>query len=336
MKRSLMLQRRFKVTTAIITLTILGLVLPSCSRSPEEASITLGIIQAEMATSIYVAESQHVFESNGLKLAVKNYDTGVGTVNALLNGDVDIAMAAEYPIIGPALEKQSIQIFAVNDRFENDYLMVRNDRGINSPTDLKGKRIGVIKGTILEFYLGRYLELNGVSLKDVTIVNTENTSQTTNAIVNGDLDAVVAFQPYVNTIQTEMGSEVLTWAGQSNQLVYGVFVSRSDWLKGNSDVAQRFIEALSEADDYVAAHPDTAKEILREKMNLDSSYVTSIWPQHQFSLSLDFSLIAAMTDEARWMISNTLTPETNLPDFSKFIYTGGLKAVKPETVNINP
>ena len=336
MKRTVIQPKRLKVVTIILSLVILALAFPSCSKSPGEASITLGIIQAEQATPVYVAESQHMFESNGLKVTVKNYDTGVGTINALLNGDVDIAMAAEYPVIGPALEKQPLQIFAVNDRFENDYLMVRKDRGINKAADLKSKKIGVIKGTILEFYLGRYLELNGISPRDVTIVNTENTSQTTNSIANGDLDAVVAFQPYVSDIQAKLGEGVLTWPVQSNQLVYGVFVSRSDWLKSNSDVARRLVEALSEADDYMSANQDAAKEILREKMNLDSNYVASIWPQHQFSLSLDFSLITAMTDEARWMINNNLTAETNLPDFHSYIYLDALKAVKPEAVNINP
>jgi len=60
----------------------------------------------------------------------------------------------------------------------------------------------------------------------------------------------------------------------------------------------------------------------------------TIWPEHQFSLSLDQSLIAAMEDEARWMIKNNLTREKEIPDFMKFIFMDGLEAVKPEAVNI--
>ena len=57
-------------------------------------------------------------------------------------------------------------------------------------------------------------------------------------------------------------------------------------------------------------------------------------PEHQFSLSLDQSLITAMEDEARWMIKNYLTTEKKVPDFLNYIYADGLKAVKPEAVNI--
>jgi NitT/TauT family transport system substrate-binding protein len=69
-------------------------------------------------------------------------------------------------------------------------------------------------------------------------------------------------------------------------------------------------------------------------MNFDDAYLEMIWQRYQFSLSLDQSLILAMEDEARWMIKNKLTKETNVPNFLDYIYEDGLKAVKPETVNI--
>jgi hypothetical protein len=41
-----------------------------------------------------------------------------------------------------------------------------------------------------------------------------------------------------------------------------------------------------------------------------------------------------MEDEARWMIRNNLTTEKQVPDFLDYIREDGLKAVKPEAVNI--
>jgi NitT/TauT family transport system substrate-binding protein len=41
-----------------------------------------------------------------------------------------------------------------------------------------------------------------------------------------------------------------------------------------------------------------------------------------------------MEDEVRWMIKNNLTNEKQVPDFVNYIYADGLKAVKPEAVNI--
>ena len=59
-----------------------------------------------------------------------------------------------------------------------------------------------------------------------------------------------------------------------------------------------------------------------------------IWANHQFSLSLDQSLISTMEAETRWMITNNLTNQTVVPDFLNNIYFEGLDSVKPESVNI--
>jgi NitT/TauT family transport system substrate-binding protein len=91
---------------------------------------------------------------------------------------------------------------------------------------------------------------------------------------------------------------------------------------------------LFQAESYLASHQSEAKAIVRKRMNFDDAYLEMIWQRYQFSLSLDQSLILAMEDEARWMIKNNLTTEKQVPDFLNSIYIDGLKAVKPEAVNI--
>jgi len=320
---------------AAILIGIAASLISSCRNAPGEMqTIIVGVPPLEQNALLYVAEARQLFESNGLKVTVKTYDTGVATINALLSGEVDVAELAEFPFIKPALEKQPVRIIAVNDRFENDYLLVRKDRGISNAADLKGKRIGVIRGTVLEFYLGRFLELNGISFSDVTIADTVNTSRTTEAIINGEVDAVVAFQPHVSSIQNRLKEDVFIWPAQSNQLVNGILVSNVDWLSRNSDRVQRFLKALASAEKNLIEHPDEARNIVRNRLNLDEVYISRVWSQHQFGLSLDLSLILAMNDEARWMIDNGLTSEKTIPDFREYIYLDGLKAVKPEAVNI--
>ena len=73
---------------------------------------------------------------------------------------------------------------------------------------------------------------------------------------------------------------------------------------------------------------------MQKRLNYTDEYMATIWPDHQFSLSLDQSLLMAMNDEGRWMIKNNLTTEKTLPYFRDYIYTKGLEEVKPEAVNI--
>jgi NitT/TauT family transport system substrate-binding protein len=297
--------------------------------------LTVAIPPLEQNALLYVAEARHLFEDNGLQVTFQDYDSSVATMDALLQGKANIAGLSEFPFIKPALQGEPVCIIAVTDHFENAYLLIRRDRGIAAWPDLAGKTIGVIRGTILEFYLGRFLQLNGLDLQDVAIVDTKNTARTTAAIVEGDVDAVVAFQPHVSDIQAQMSSGVTTWAVQNDQLVYGILVADDDWLGQNRDTVQRFLQSLAEAEEYLLTHPDEARAIVQEKLGLEGEYLAGTWSLHEFSLSLDVSLVIALNDEARWQIDNGLVAEAAMPNFTDYIYLEGLAAVKPEAVNIS-
>jgi ABC-type nitrate/sulfonate/bicarbonate transport system substrate-binding protein len=154
------------------------------------------------------------------------------------------------------------------------------------------------------------------------------------AIANGSVDAVVTWEPYVSRIQEQHPNGTISWSVQSSQAVYSVLICRNDWIKQHPDLVRRVLNSLAEADGYMVLHPAETKAILQKRYNYDDAYVERVWPENQFSLSLDQSLVTALEDEGRWMINNNLTIEKTLPDFRDDIYTKGLEDVKPEAVNI--
>jgi hypothetical protein len=81
-------------------------------------------------------------------------------------------------------------------------------------------------------------------------------------------------------------------------------------------------------------HPVEAAAIIQKRLNLHDPHAKTFFLRNQISLSLDQSFIHAMEDEARWMIRNNIVHEKVVPDFTKYIYSDGLKALKPEAVNI--
>jgi NitT/TauT family transport system substrate-binding protein len=99
-------------------------------------------------------------------------------------------------------------------------------------------------------------------------------------------------------------------------------------------LVNRLLRSLAQAEYFLKSHPDDAKAIVQKRLRYDNTYINAVWREHQFSLSLDHSLIAAMEDEARWMIKNNLTKEKQIPDFMNYIYVDGLKAIRPEAVKI--
>jgi len=177
------------------------------------------------------------------------------------------------------------------------------------------------------------LELNGMRIQQVTMVDTK-ASDPAGTIAGGNVDAVVTWEPHVTQIRQQMGNGVITWPIQSGQVSFWSVASTPGWIKQHPDLLRRFLKSLAQAEEYIIQHPVEAKKILQKRLKLDDTYIATVWSQNQFSLSLDQSLILAMEDEARWMIKNSLTKEKQVPDFLNYIYTDGLKAIKPEAVNI--
>jgi NitT/TauT family transport system substrate-binding protein len=251
----------------------------------------------------------------------------------MLNGEANIALAAEFPIVRQVFNKEDVVNFGTITKYENTYIIWRTDSGIKKIQDLKGKKVGVTFKTISEFYLGRTLELNGIDIQQVTLIDTK-AADSEETLVHGRVDAVATWEPWVTQIHQRMGKEAITQPLQSGQYAYWNLVSTIGWTKKYSNLLRRLMKSLAWAEDYVARHQDEAKVIVRKRMNFDDAYMEIIWPRYQFTLSLDQSLITAMEDEARWMIKNNLTREKTIPDFTNYIYMDVLKAVKPEAVNI--
>ena len=296
-------------------------------------SITIGEFPYETAALIYIAEDEGYFSGNGLNVTLEDYDSTSAAIDGLLKNEVNISGSPEFTVVGDVFDNENIRVIGCIDKFQTTYIIGRKDRGIVNVSDLKGKKIGVHRGGgIGEFYLGRFLDLHGISMQDVTPVDIPP-SQWVQAITNGSVDALVG-GAYIDQIQKRLGSNIILWPAQSNQSGYWVMSCRDGWAASHPEQINRLLKSLDQAEVYTINHPDVAKAIVQKRMNYTDRYMATAWPDHQFSLSLDQSLLIAMNDEGRWMINNNLTNEKTLPYFRDYIYTKALEKVKPEAVNI--
>lgn len=313
-------------------------VLVALSCSPKEypgpvETVTISEGYNETRTLIYVAEERGYFAANGIALVYKEYAPGPAAVNALLKDEVDLALGSDFVLVGNVLKGADIRAIASIDRFENTYIIGRADRGIRDIADLKGKKIGITRGTSPEFYLGRFLELNGMSIRQVTLVE-GNPAQLMEAVTSGSVDAVAIFQPEASTIRRNQGDNAVVWSAQSSRLTFFNVFGAASWVNSHAEVITRLLKSLSQAEEYLIRNPAEVKTMIQKRLKYDDAYMNAVWTEHQFSLSLDKSLLVAMEDEARWMIQNNLTTEKTVPDFMNYIYVDALKKIKPEVVNI--
>jgi len=321
---------------AVFALMLLGSgqwPLPNSGSANSEIPLSITIGRSEPYELIHIAEDQGYFANSGLNVTIRNEYSTPKSFDGMLNGDVDIAFTGEYTAVAKAFENKNFVVIACIDKFETLCLYGRKDRGIEEVSDLKGKKIGLTRGAQVEFFTGRFLDLHGMSLQDVTIVDLQP-SQYVEALANGSVDSVVTSGLFIDQFKEQLGSNLVRLPIQSSQPMYYITACRSDWAASHPDKINRFLKSLAQAEKFTINHPTEAKAILQKRLNLSDEYIATIWPQHRFSLTLDQSLLIAMNDEGIWMIRNNLTNERTLPDFSSYIYTQGMREVKPDAVNI--
>ena len=205
------MNRRMILIILAFLMVVLGAAFVLWPRAAKEysgkiESITIGYSPFESATLFYVAEDRHFFSQNGLNVTSRKYATGAATLDAILNGEADIAVGiSEFPIVGRAFRKANIRIMGNIDRADFIYLVGRKDRGIEKVSDLRGKRVGTTFGTVAHFHLGRLVNLHGMSLQDITLVDVKTPEEWVNAVVNGDIDAIATAQPYADLAKEPSG-----------------------------------------------------------------------------------------------------------------------------------
>ena len=324
------------VAVVLIAVVVLASFTYLISQKPYKGtveSITIGLIPLELNTLIYIANNQNYFADNGLNIIMKSYGSGFAATNGMLNGEVNIALSSEFVVAEEALANNSFCTFGSIAKYNIYNVVARTDKGINNISDLTGKTIGVAFGTIAEFYLGSFLELNNINQSKITTINVPN-AQTANALENGTVDAVVTYQPIINQIEGSLSNNTVVWSAQSYQLGYFDLVSTNSWVTAHSDLVVRFLKALIQAENFNINNQEQTKDIVAKTLNYTSAYMANVWPNYQFSVTLDQSQILALQDESQWLISNNLTFATTVPYFPNYVYLNGLLSVNPDSVNI--
>lgn len=132
------------------------------------------------------------FKEAGVDVEFQWFDY-VPSMDAYVAGKVDaVCMTNGDALVTGATGKPSVGII-IND-YSNGNDMIIAAPGIGSIKDLKGKKVGLEEGFVEHLLLLTGLEKNGMTLSDVTIVNTP-TNETPQVFGSKAVDAIGAWQP---------------------------------------------------------------------------------------------------------------------------------------------
>jgi ABC-type nitrate/sulfonate/bicarbonate transport system substrate-binding protein len=326
------LKRRASTFIAVVVVGFLLSVSPPTKEVRAEP-LRVGVVPAPHCAVIYLADSQGFFNKHGVDVVIKEYGTGPMAVNDLAAGNVDVAIAAESVFVLQAFRYPDLRILATICAGSDVELIVRKDRGIATPQDLKGKRVTFTRGSSGEFFLYNYLLFNRIPGASIQVVY-HTPTEMVKAMADGTVDAALSWPPFATQMEKQLGAKVARWPAQGGQDYYITLLAKQAFLKKQPKTMEQFLAALLEAEQFIKRYPDRAQTALTQKLKLDDKSFLETWSRTRFQLQLTQDLLVLMEQEAKWAIRNRLVEKKEVPNYLDFFYFQALEKVKPEAVSI--
>lgn len=280
-----------------------------------------------------IAKQQNLFEKYGLDVAVSNFTSGRQALETVLGGGADIATTAEAPITAAALARQKIALLARME-YSDDKTLVARSANINSPADLKGKRIAYTVGTGGEIYTLTLLKKAGLTKNDVTLVNLRPQDMVS-ALATNSIDAYNTWEPHIANGKKALGDKVRELDTKGVYAETFNLVVTEDYLAKNGKTVVAFLKAILDAEHFLKANRDESIAIIASATGMKKEELAEIWNDYIFELVLDERVLATLKNHAEWRLESGNAPTgATLPDFRKFIFAAPLKQVAPERVKI--
>jgi ABC-type nitrate/sulfonate/bicarbonate transport system substrate-binding protein len=331
-----------KIRTIILLLSLIILVFLAGCDSPKPKtppvqsleSITLGTAHPEdFAALIWIAEDQGHFAANGLKVNTKTYDAGAKAAKDLMAGKVDLATATDFVVARSILNRDDLRIICniCEIGAGTSKIAARKDHGITRLSDLRGKRIGLLRGTASEFALDLLLIMENIPVRKIEKVDLSPTEQI-EAISEGRVDAVIVWEPFYSKIRSQLGENCAGWPVQSVQNNYWLLLGTAEGIGKRPQAIHKFVASLVSAEEFVKKRSAESMRIVARK--LGSNHVESLWSRLQFVVGLDDSLSVIIKAEMRWMNPDLHAKDSDVPDILPYIYFDALKSVQPDKIKI--
>jgi NitT/TauT family transport system substrate-binding protein len=300
-----------------------------------EKEIILGCEASFLPSTVWIAENKGYFQEEGLNVKIEEFGSGRTALATMLNeGNLNMVTVAQTPVVFNSFERSDYVIIGTMVCSDKDVkVLVRRDKGIKNPSDLRGRKVGITKGSTGHFFLALFLAHNNLKLSEVETVDLE-APDLPDALAKGQVDAISAWEPHILNARKLLGKKALLLPSESIFREDFYFVAKRNFMENNPEILKNFLKAIKKGEQFIQKNREESISIVSQRLKLDKELTASIWSDFNFQLMLDQTILITLEDEARWVIREGLTNKKEVPNYLDFIYPDALEEVKPEAVTI--
>jgi NitT/TauT family transport system substrate-binding protein len=232
------------------------------SAMAQETQVTLAISGWTGFAPLTLAKEAGLFKKHGLDVTIKKIPQKDRHL-AIASGDVQCAATTvETWVAWNAAGVATTQIFQLDKSYGADGMVVKP--GIGSIKDLKGKTMAAdAPGTATYFTLAWMLKKNGLSMKDVKVVNL-SPQAAANAMIAGntDIDGGMTYEPFLSAVRAKPEAGKIIATTLDYPMIMDTFGCTPKFLADNPKAAQGLANGYFDALEMIQKDPKKSFEIM--------------------------------------------------------------------------
>ena len=244
------------------TLIACAAALAALAAQAQDTKVTVGISGWTGFAPLTLAKEAGLFKKHGLDVDLKKIPQKDRHL-AIASGDIQCAATTvETWVVWNANGVPTTQIFQLDKSFGADGMVVKP--AIAKITDLKGKTVAAdAPGTAGYFGLAWILKKNGVSIKDVNVVNLAPQAAA-NAMIAGtaQIDAGMTYEPFLSAVRAKPEAGKIIATTLDYPMVMDTFGCTPTVLAETPKAAQALADSYFQALDMIKSEPKKSFEIM--------------------------------------------------------------------------
>ena len=243
--------------------SLLVLAMLAASAAPSAAQgtkVAIGISGWTGFAPLTLAKEAGIFAKNGLDVTIKKIPQKDRHL-AIASGDIQCAATTvETWVVWNASGVATTQIFQLDKSYGADGMVVRND--VAAIKDVKGKTVAAsAPGTAPYFTLAWMLKKNGLTVKDVTIVNMEPAAAA-QAFIAGQNDVAMTYEPYLSAVRAKPEAGKIIATTLDYPMVMDTFGCTPKFIADNEAAVKALAKSYFDALDMIKSDQAKAYEIM--------------------------------------------------------------------------
>lgn len=319
-------------TSLAASLIVAAMALTGCGGSPSTSATSMARISVDPTSSMpaLAAVDQGLFKKNGVEVTTQRF-LAVQGVDAVLSGQMDFASALDFAVLS-RLQTGRIKIVAATATPDPGFNKLIVNNSVNNASDLAGKKLGTVAGTVQEYIGSRYLADNRVDEAGVEIQKFTDFSEVVAALRTGKIDAGWVRATDVKEA-TKSGNTKLLADDSAVRSSSSIFlVAGVDFIKQNQKTVQGVLKSLDEGSTFVNTHPDETAEAIAKSTQSDPATLKSVIPTTKFGVSLTKDQLQGLADVQKFAVERKLLKPG--ADVNTYVDSSALEAVLPGKVKL--